>query len=49
MLTVADLPAQALQVLLEPYSITVNMVPNKEAIPGSFWGESEAGIMSNEK
>ena len=48
MLTVADLPAQALQNLLNQYSIKVKMVPNTEPIPGSFWGESEAGLIKNE-
>lgn len=43
----ADLPPQALQNLLNPYSIQVNIVPNNEVIPGSFWGDSEAGIIKN--
>ena len=47
MLTVADLPALALQNLLNPYSILVKIVPNSEAIPGSFWGDSEAGLIKN--
>jgi len=47
MLTVADLPSQALQSLLDPYAILVKIVPNNEEIPGSFWGESEAGIIKN--
>ncbi|GMR16284.1 MAG: hypothetical protein BMS9Abin31_0606 [Gammaproteobacteria bacterium] len=48
MLTVADLPAQALQNLLEPYSILIKYVANNEPIPGSFWGNSEAGLIKNE-
>ena len=47
MLTVADLPTQALQELLNPYAIEVEIVPNSKAIPGSFWGDSEAGIIKN--
>ena len=47
MLTVADLPPQSLQNLLNPYSILVKIVPNEEVIPGSFWGDSEAGIIKN--
>ena len=47
MLTVADLPAQALQKLLSPYSIVVESVPNNTPIPGSFWGDSEAGLIKN--
>ena len=47
MLYVADLPAQALQDLLNPYSMIVKLVPENEPIPGSFWGDSEAGIIDN--
>jgi hypothetical protein len=47
MLTVTNLPAQALQNLLDIYSIQVKSVANSEAIPGSFWGDSEAGLIKN--
>lgn len=47
MLTVANLPAQALQNLLQIYSIQVKSVANSETIPGSFWGDSEAGLIKN--
>lgn len=47
MLTVADLPTQALQELLNPYAIEVKIVTNSKPIPGSFWGDSEAGIIKN--
>lgn len=47
MLTVADLPAHALQNLLNPYTIEIKIVANTEAIPGSFWGDSEAGLIEN--
>lgn len=47
MLTVADLPTQALQNLLSPYSIIVESVSNNVPIPGSFWGDSEAGLIRN--
>ena len=47
MLTVADLPAHALQNLLDRYSIIVKTVLNNEPIPGSFWGDSEAGLIEN--
>ena len=47
MLTVADLPSQALQNLLHTYAIQVEIVPNNEDIPGSFWGDSEAGLVAN--
>ena len=48
MLTVADLPVQALQNLLKPYFLEVKTVPNSVSIPGSFWGDSEAGLIKNE-
>jgi len=47
MLTVANLPEQALQNLLHIYSIQVKSVANSETIPGSFWGDSEAGLIKN--
>jgi len=47
MLTVADLPSDALQNLLDPYAIFLEIVPNSAPIPGSFWGDSEAGIIKN--
>jgi len=47
MLTVADLPAHALQDLLNAYSIQVKVVANTKPIPGSFWGDSEAGLIKN--
>ncbi len=47
MLTVADLPATALQDLLKIYTLKVVTVADNEAIPGSFWGDSEAGLVEN--
>lgn len=47
MLNVADLPTSALQNLLNPYSMQVKTIPNDEPIPGSFWGDSEAGLITN--
>lgn len=47
MLTVADLPTQALEKLLSRYAMEIVIVPDSEAIPGSFWGESEAGLINN--
>ena len=47
MLTVSELPDQALNNLLNPYSIKIKTVPNSNEIPGSFWGESEAGLIKN--
>lgn len=47
MLAVADLPSQALQSLLNPYFMEVKTVPSNQPIPGSFWGDSEAGLIKN--
>ena len=47
MLFASDLPTQALQDLLSTYSLTVEFVSNNEQIPGSFWGDSEAGLIKN--
>lgn len=43
-LTVADLAAGALTELLAPYGLAVSPVPGGELIPGSYWGEPEAGL-----
>ena len=44
---VAELPAGALQSLLGPYGLQVEQVAPDAAIPGSFWGEPEAGLVGN--
>jgi hypothetical protein len=36
-----------LQVLLEPYGLVIEMVDSHAAIPGSFWGDEEAGLINN--
>lgn len=43
-LRVSDLPRAALEALLARYSIRLVMVADGEVIPGSYWGEPEAGI-----
>jgi hypothetical protein len=43
----ADLPPQALSTLLEPYGLQVGMLPRQAAIPGSYWGEPEAGLVGS--
>ncbi len=47
MLTVADLPEQALHSLLARYHMQIQLVSGHEPIPGSFWGDSEAGLIGN--
>lgn len=45
--TCADLPAEALATLLLPYQLDIHWVDSTTDIPGSFWGESEAGLIEN--
>ena len=44
MLTVGDLPARELRNLLARYGLSLVVHDNGAAIPGSYWGEPEAGI-----
>lgn len=44
-MAVAELPLQALQQLLERYGLTLALVESQAPIPGSYWGESEAGMI----
>ena len=41
----AELPAGALDALVTHYGLPLTWVPAGEAIPGSFWGDDEAGII----
>jgi len=38
---------QGLAELLHDYGITVDLVADSAAIPGSFWGDSEAGLIGD--
>lgn len=42
----AELPAGALEALLAPRGLVIEWV-EAGAIPGSYWGESEAGLIGN--
>lgn len=44
MLRMQGLDRGALALLLARYGLDLRMVPADEAIPGSFWGDSEAGL-----
>ena len=46
-LTVGDIGARRLSDLLEPYGLVCEQVADDDAIPGSFWGGSEAGLVGN--
>lgn len=43
----AELASSALQNLLTPFGIQLEHVDSQEAIPGSFWGDEEAGLIDN--
>jgi len=38
-------PSAALRALLAPHGLEVRVVPAGETIPGSYWGEPEAGLI----
>ncbi len=42
-----ELPEMALQQLLKPYGLEVIDIPDAGKIPGSFWGDPEAGLIAN--
>lgn len=44
-LNVAELPHDALRALLARYDLQLQQVGIADSIPGSFWGETEAGLM----
>lgn len=47
-LMVADLGATSLSSLLERYGMEVKRVASDTSIPGSYWGDSEAGLIGNQ-
>ncbi|NNF96762.1 MAG: hypothetical protein HKM94_07550 [Halobacteria archaeon] len=46
-MTCAELPEMALQQLLAPYDLEVIEISDAETLPGSFWGDPEAGLIAN--
>ncbi len=40
-----DLPGEALEKILSGYGIQISRVAAGQAIPGSYWGEPEAGLV----
>lgn len=44
---VSRLASGAIESLFRPFGLEVREVSENEAIPGSFWGESEAGLIGN--
>ena len=46
-LTLAQIDAQAIVALLSRHGLKVQCVADGETIPGSYWGESEAGMIAD--
>lgn len=47
MLTLADLHLPDLEALLTRYGLQLHLVADGVAIPGSYWGENEAGLIGS--
>ena len=47
MLTIADIGFEAPRALLARYDLVLIQVEDSLAIPGSFWGECEAGVIGH--
>lgn len=47
MLTLADIPVSEIETLLGRFGLQLQVVADGEAIPGSYWGENEAGLIGN--
>lgn len=45
---VGDLPVESLHALLQKYGLSLVVEAANSAITGSFWGDSEAGIVGNQ-
>jgi hypothetical protein len=46
-LRLCDLDGSAIESLLAHYGLSLARVPDGEAIPGSYWGDDEAGIIGH--
>jgi hypothetical protein len=44
-LAVADVPLASIESLLDRYGLSIKVQQDSEAIIGSFWGDSEAGVV----
>ena len=47
MIHIREIDINQLGKLLEPYGLAVERVADDDEIPGSFWGNEEAGLISN--
>jgi hypothetical protein len=46
-LSFADCRQASLVNLLDSYGLIIELVPDGKSIPGSFWGDEEAGLIAN--
>jgi hypothetical protein len=46
-LTLADIGFESARVLLASHALELVQVQGREAIPGSYWGECEAGVIAH--
>lgn len=46
-LTVADCNHDGIETLLSKYQLILQLINNNTSIPGSYWGDSEAGLIKN--
>ena len=46
-LLIRDIPLDAFRTLLSDYGMQLEVLPDGAAIPGSYWGESEAGLVGD--
>ncbi len=47
-MSVAECSLVALSALLEKYTLTLTITESHADIPGSYWGDSEAGLIANQ-
>ena len=47
-LCVGQVPRAPVEALLARFGLRLNLVPDGAAIPGSYWGEPEAGIIASD-
>ncbi len=47
-LTCSEFDMQSLRTLLARFGLCITEIPAAQNIPGSFWGDSEAGLVGNE-
>lgn len=46
-LRIADIGLSAWRALLRPYGLRIELLPAATAIPGSYWGDAEAGLIAD--